>query len=152
MKITKIIIGSDHGGFKLKNELIGFLKKKKLNVEDCGTYSEDSCDYPKIAFSVAKKVSKNKNLRGILICKSGIGNVIVANKVKGIRAALCYNVICAKLSRQHNDANVLVLGARFIKKNLAQKITLAWLRTEFEGGRHLRRVNQIKKLERCGAC
>ncbi|MEW5758774.1 MAG: ribose 5-phosphate isomerase B [Candidatus Omnitrophota bacterium] len=148
----KVLIGSDHGGFKLKNELVNFLKQKKIIVEDLGTHSEDSCDYPIVAFNVAKKVSKDKNSKGILICKSGIGNSIVANKVKGIRAALCYNLLSAKLSRQHNDANILVLGARFTKKELAKKIALTWLKTDFEGGRHLRRVNQIKKIEGKGIC
>lgn len=148
----RVIIGSDHGGFRLKNDLVDFLKRKKFIVKDFGAYSEDSCDYPLIAFKVAREVAREKNTRGILICKSGIGNSIAANKVKGIRAALVFNLTSAKLSRQHNDANILVLGARFTKKELAKRIALIWLKTKFVGGRHLRRINQIKRIERCGRC
>lgn len=148
----RVIIGSDHGGFRLKNDLVDFLKRKKFIVKDFGAYSEDSCDYPLIAFKVAREVAREKNTRGILICKSGIGNSIAANKVKGIRAALVFNLTSAKLSRQHNDANILVLGARFTKEELAKRIALIWLKTKFVGGRHLRRINQIKRIERCGRC
>ncbi len=143
----KIAIGSDHRGFKLKNSLIEFLKKKKYRVEDKGTFSSDSCDYPVYCFRTAAAVAKKKAERGILICKTGIGSAIAANKVKGARAALVHNVKGAKFSRLHNDANILVFGADFVDVNLAKRIVSAWLSTEFEGGRHLRRVRQIKKIE-----
>jgi len=145
--MKKLIIGSDHAGFKLKSEIIKFLKKKGFLVKDAGTFCEESCDYPVFASAVAGAVSQGKFKRGILICKSGIGNSIVANKFKGVRAALCYNVKAAQLSRQHNDSNVLVLGSAFVKNALAKRITFVWLNTEFVGGRHLRRVNLIKKIE-----
>ena len=144
----KIAIGSDHGGFKLKEQITKFLKRKEYKVMDFGTNSEQSCDYPLIAYSVAKSVSRKDSKRGILVCKSGIGNSITANKVKGIRAALCYNIKAAKLSRKHNDANVLVLGALFIDFAKASKMIDIWLNTEFEGGRHLRRVKQIERIEK----
>ncbi|MFC1710027.1 ribose 5-phosphate isomerase B, partial [Candidatus Omnitrophota bacterium] len=128
-----------------KQQIVKYLKKKN-QVKDFGTHSEGSCDYPLIARQVAKSVAKKKYRRGILICKSGIGNSIVANKVKGIRAALCYNVGAAKLSRRHNDANVLALGALFTNIKKSKEIIDAWLKTEFEGGRHLRRVKQIERI------
>ncbi|MDD4909753.1 MAG: ribose 5-phosphate isomerase B [Candidatus Omnitrophica bacterium] len=144
----KIVIGADHGGFKLKEELLRFLKKKGIEVSDFGTYSEESCDYPEISYRVARAVSKKQYNRGILICKSGIGNSIVANKVRGVRAALAYNLKAAEFSRRHNDANVLVLGASFVTGDTAKKIVDAWLNTEFEGGRHSRRVRQISAIEK----
>ena len=144
----KIAIGSDHGGFKLKQQIIEFLKKKKYKLKDFGTYSKRSCDYPEIAYKVAQSVSKESFDRGILICKTGIGNCITANKVKGIRAALCYNVKAARLSREHNDSNVLVLGALFSNVVKAKKMINVWLNTEFEGGRHLRRIKQIERIEK----
>ena len=146
--MMKIIIGSDHAGFKLKSKISALLKKKGFSVKDAGTYSEASCDYPVYAYAVAREVSKGKFKRGILICKSGIGNSIVANKLKRVRAALCYNVKAARLSRRHNDANILILGAGFIKSDTAKKMVSAWLDTKFEGGRHKRRVNLIKKIEK----
>ena len=146
--MKRIIIGSDHAGFKLKNEIIKLLKKKRFFVRDVGAFCEESCDYPVFASAVAKAISLGKYKKGILICKSGIGNSIVANKFKGVRAALCYNVLAARLSRQHNDSNVLILGSAFVKKALARKIVDVWINTEFEGGRHLRRVNLIKKIEK----
>ena len=142
-----IVIGSDHGGFSLKEKLKVFLMKRGYKVKDIGCFNTESCDYPKYAYVVAQEVSSGKFPQGILICKSGIGNSIVANKVKGIRAALCYNLKAARLSRQHNDANLLVLGSLFIKEALAKRMVSAWLTTEFEGGRHLRRVKQIKEIE-----
>ncbi|MCM8770333.1 MAG: ribose 5-phosphate isomerase B [Candidatus Omnitrophica bacterium] len=146
--MKKIIIGSDHAGFSLKSELVIFLKKKGFSVKDIGTYSLESCDYPLIAYNLAKEISQAKFKRGILICKTGIGNTIVANKLIGVRAALCYNIKAARLSRQHNDANVLVLGAEFVKSALAKRIVWTWLITPFVGGRHLRRIRQIKRIER----
>ncbi len=144
-----IFIGADHRGFILKGKIGEFLKSKGYQVVDEGTHTEGAmCDYPKIAFKVAKKVAQSKNNRGILICMTGIGNAIAANKVRGIRAALCYNKEAAYLSRAHNDANVLVLGAKFVTQKELMAIITTWLKTEFEGGRHLRRVNQIKKMEK----
>lgn len=146
--MKRIFIGSDHAGFKLKEKIIAYLKEKGLKPEDLGTYSEESCDYPEIAGSLARKILRSKENRGILVCKSGIGNSIVANRFSGIRAALCYNLAAARLSREHNDSNVLVLGAAFIKTGLAKRIVSTWLNTRFAGGRHQRRLNKIKKIER----
>jgi ribose 5-phosphate isomerase B len=145
--MEKIIIGSDHGGFALKEKLKIFLEKKGLKVKDIGPYSAERCDYPEFAYAAAKEVSIGKFKKGILICKTGIGNSIVANKLPRVRAALCYNVKAAKLSRQHNDSNMLVLGASFVNEKLARKITSAWLTEPFAGGRHQRRINQIRKIE-----
>ncbi|MCX5708496.1 MAG: ribose 5-phosphate isomerase B [Candidatus Omnitrophica bacterium] len=145
--MEKIIIGSDHGGFALKEKLKIFLEKKGLKVKDVGPYSAQRCDYPEFAYAAAKEVSIGKFKRGILICKTGIGNSIVANKLPRVRAALCYNVKAAKLSRQHNDSNMLVMGASFVDEKLARKITSVWLVEPFAGGRHKRRINQIRKIE-----
>ena len=144
----KIAIGSDHGGFLLKRELIKFLDSKKITVADMGTHSEESCDYPLYAKKVATAVANNEFDKGILICKSGIGMSMSANKVKGARAALCWDIRGAKSSRLHNNANVLCLGADKISLNLAKKIVGVWLATGFEGGRHLRRVKQMDKIGR----
>ena len=143
----KIFIGSDHRGFNLKSRLIMFLESRGYKVVDKGTYSVDSCDYPNIAFEVARSVARTRNSVGILICKTGIGNSMVANKVKGARAALCYNKKAARLSREHNDANVLVLGADFVKGPALKQLITVWLNTDFQGGRHKRRVSQISKIE-----
>lgn len=148
--MSKIAIGCDHGGFALKQKLLPFLKKLGLQILDAGTFSEESMDYPDTAYKVASAVSRKKAGRGILICKSGIGNCIVANKVRGVRAALCYNIKAAKLSRMHNDANVLVLGSVFTGESKAKKMIRAWLDTPFEGGRHLRRIKKIERIE--GLC
>lgn len=142
-----IAIASDHAGFSLKEKLKPYLLSKKLTVKDMGTYSKDRCDYPNFAFALAKEVSRGKIKQGILICKSGIGNSMVANKLPGVRAALCYNVKAARLSREHNDSNVLVLGSAFVSVKTAKKIVAAWLKAEFQGGRHKRRLDQIKKIE-----
>lgn len=144
----RIAIGSDHGGFKLKKGLIGYLKKRGHSVIDAGCFSEESCDYPQYSHEVAVLVSGKKADRGIAICKSGIGNSIVANKVKGIRAALCHSLPQARLSREHNDANVLILAAMYTPPALAKRITSGWLKAKFSGGRHARRVRQITRLER----
>jgi len=147
-----IYIGADHRGFVLKGKIKKFLADRGYHVVDVGTYERDvSCDYPKTALQVAKKVACDKQARGIIVCMSGIGNSIVANKVKGIRAALCYNKTAARLSREHNDANVLALGSKFVTKKELYAIITIWLKTPFEGGRHLRRVNQIRSIER-GLC
>jgi len=144
----KIFIGSDHGGFALKNKAIKFLESKGYRVWDAGTYTLDSCDYPIAAFRVARSVAIEKNSAGILICRSGIGSSIAANKIPGIRAALCFNERAARLSREHNDANILVLGADFINKKAVNKIINTWLNAKFQGGRHKRRVDQISHIEK----
>lgn len=146
--MKRIVIAADHGGFSLKEKLKPYLEKEGFKIRDLGTHSKDSCDYPDLAYSLAKAVSQGKYKRGILICKSGIGNSIVANRLPGVRAALCYNVKAARLSREHNDSNVLTLGALFVNLNLAKKILKVWLNTAFQGGRHQRRLNQIKKIEK----
>jgi len=145
--MNEILIASDHAGFVLKEKLKRYLQKKGIAVKDLGTYSKERCDYPEYAYNLAKAVSSGKYKRGILACKSGIGDSIVANKVAGVRAALCYNLKAAKLSRQHNDSNVLVLGSAFVKADLAKRMVSVWLNTKFSGGRHLRRVKQISEIE-----
>lgn len=146
--MKSIVIGSDHGGFALKDSLVKYMQRSLgMRVKDMGTFSEESCDYPQYAYAVAQAVSAGKFSRGILICKSGIGNSIVANKLPRVRAALCYNETAAELSRQHNDSNVLVLGSRFVDEATAKKILKVWLTTKFEGGRHRRRVGQIRNIE-----
>jgi ribose 5-phosphate isomerase B len=143
-----VLIASDHAGFRLKQKIKFYLDKLGLKVIDLGAYSQERCDYPKFAYALAKDISQKKQGRGILICKSGIGNSIVANKFPGVRAALVYNVKAARLSRKHNDSNVLVLGAAFVNFALAQRIIRVWLNTEFQGGRHKRRLNQLREIER----
>ena len=146
--MKKIIIGSDHAGFRLKEALKPYLEKLGFIVKDAGTYSQESCDYPLIAEYVARQVSKRRFLRGILICKTGIGNSIAANKVSRVRAALCYNIEVARLSRQHNNSNVLVLGADYVKTGIAKRIVRVWLKAKFQGGRHRRRIKQIGVIEK----
>jgi ribose 5-phosphate isomerase B len=151
--MKKIVVGADHGGFRLKEVLKVFLEEKGYSVKDVGTYSQERCDYPKTAYAAAKEVSTGRFPWAVVICKSGIGNSIVANKLPRVRAALCYNVRAARLSRQHNDSNVLVLGSMFVTAGQAKRILSAWLTTPFEGGRHLRRIRQIRAIEegiRCG--
>lgn len=146
--MSKILIASDHAGFILKEKLRDFLGKKGIGVKDLGTYSKERCDYPLYAYELAKSISSGKSKRGILICKSGVGNSIVANRLPKVRAALCHCVRIAKLSREHNDSNVLVLGSAFVKADLAKKIVLAWLNTGFLGGRHLKRVKLIDRIDK----
>ncbi len=142
----KIAIGSDHGGFRLKEELIRFLQEEGINYKDFGTYSADSCDYPDIGHAVAKEVVAGQYDKGILICGTGIGIGIAANRIKGIRAALCHDTFSARASREHNDANILTLGERVIGPGLARDITKVWLEAEFQGGRHARRVGKIDNV------
>ena len=148
MSPKKIALGCDHGGFRLKEIIAAYLKKKDYIVIDFGAFSDEPMDYPDTAYEVARAVSLKKAGLGILVCKSGIGNCIVANKVDGVRAGLCYNLKAARLSRQHNDANVLVLGALFVSAARAKKMIDIWLKTPFEGGRHLRRLKKIERIER----
>ncbi len=147
----KILLGSDHGGYFLKEDLKDFLKGLGHEVVDYGAYSTDSCDYPDIAFLVATDLMAGKGDRAILVCGTGIGMCIAANKVKGIRAALCHDVFSAKASREHNDANVLTLGERVIGKGLAREIVHSWLEAEFTGERHRRRVEKIIRFEQNGS-
>ncbi len=140
----KIAIGSDHGGFKLKEEVKKHLKKRSIVFRDLGTFSEESVDYPDIAKKVAKAVASKKYRFGILVCGTGLGMAMAANKAAGIRAAVCHNVYTAKMSRAHNDANILSLGGRVLKRAAAMKIVDAFLKTPFEGGRHLRRIKKIE--------
>ena len=145
--MIKIAIGSDHGGYELKAGLIKFLQGEKYAVEDMGTHSKDACDYPMIGFEVAKAVSDGKADRGVLICKTGVGMAIIANKMKGIRAAACYDKEMAASSREHNDCNIIVLAANYTKLDGAKEILKLWLKTEAAGDRHARRVKQIKDIE-----
>ena len=145
--MKKITVGADHGGFALKEQLKKYLESKGISVKDVGTYSEERCDYPQFAYAAAKEVSDGRSARAVIICKSGIGNSIVANKLPRVRAALCHNIMSARLSRQHNDSNVLVMGSLFVNPGLAKKMLNIWLSTEFEGGRHSKRLRQIRKIE-----
>ena len=142
-KKIKIILASDHAGFKLKEEIKKFLIKKRKEIMDLGTDSHSSVDYPDFAHSLAKKIKNDSKLLGILVCGSGIGMDIVANKHKNIRAALCYSVKSTRLSREHNNANVMAIGARLTKKKVALKCVDTFLKTKFKGGRHLRRIKKI---------
>jgi len=146
--MNKIVIAADHGGFALKQKLGAYLEKKGFLVKDLGTYSPERCDYPVFAYELALEVSCKRYARGILICKSGIGSSIVANRLAGVRAALCYNSKAARLCREHNDSNILVLGSSFVNVALAKRILAIWLETKFKGGRHLKRLSQIKVIER----
>ena len=141
--MKKIFISSDHAGFKLKEHIKSFLKKKKYSFIDLGPDNDNRVDYPDYAHSAAKKVKINKNYRAILVCGSGIGMNIAANRHKNIRAAQCYNVKSTKLSRLHNDANIITLGSRVLSKKNALNCISIFLKTKFEGGRHLRRVKKI---------
>ena len=142
-----IAIGCDHGGLTLKKCLIQYLEKNKIEYKDFGTYTEQSCDYPDIAIKLAVSVAKKEYEKGILICGTGIGMSIAANKVKGIRAALCHDVFSAKATRKHNDANIMTCGERVIGQGLFLEIVDAFLNTDFEGGRHSTRVNKISEFE-----
>lgn len=142
-----IAIGSDHGGFKLKEEIKKMLTEQNVEFRDFGTHSAQSIDYPEIACKVGQAVIDGECTRGIIICGTGIGVSIAANKMKGIRAALCHDVFSAQMSREHNDANILTMGERVIGPGLACMIALTWLKTEFAGGRHGRRVDMISQLE-----
>ncbi len=143
----KIGIGADHRGYKTKECLKKYLEAKGYKIKDFGTEGNVSCDYPDIAFPLASEISRRKITRGILLCSTGIGMSIAANKVKGAYAALCMNEDMAKMSRLHNNANILALGASLLSKERITKIVDVWLSQDFEGGRHRRRFNKIKKEE-----
>lgn len=140
--ISKILIGSDHGGYKLKIEIIKHLNSMNIEVKDFGCYSEESCDYPVIAKSVAEAVQES-GIPGILVCGTGIGMSIAANRFNGIRASHCTDTFTARMTRMHNDSNILCLGERITGIGLALDIVDIWLKTEFEGGRHLKRINML---------
>lgn len=144
MKNLKIAIGSDHGGYLLKAKIIDFLKEEGYEVEDFGTNSPDSVDYPLIAKTVSNEIVQKNCELGILICGTGLGMSISANKIKGIRAIACSDTCSARYSRAHNNANVLCFGERIIGEELAKDICKIWLETEFEGGRHLNRINMFE--------
>ena len=143
IKLKKVILASDHAGFRLKEEIKKFLIKKRKKILDLGTKNTNSVDYPDYAHLLSKKMKRNKNQLGILVCGSGTGMSMAANKHKNIRAALCYNIKSAKLSRSHNNANVMTIGSRLIKKRVALQCVNAFLKTDFDGGRHTRRVKKI---------
>ena len=143
-----IAIGSDHGGYKLKEEIKRYLEEKEIQYIDCGTENEESVDYPIIAKEVAKKVQNKECEEGIVICRSGIGMSIVANKFKGIRCAKCDNEQEAKFSKMHNNSNVLALGADYISVSEAICIVRTWIATQFEGGRHEERIKIIEEIEK----
>lgn len=145
-----VAIGADHGGYELKQQIVEFLIAQGHQVQDCGTHSPESVDYPDFAVLVARAVAGGEAERGILICGTGIGMSIAANKVQGARAAVCTNCYMARLSRQDNDANVLCLGGRVLGPGLALDIVQAFLSSEFAGGRHARRVDKISTLEKQG--
>ena len=143
IKINNIVMASDHAGFKLKEDIKNFLLKKRKKVLDLGTNNTNSVDYPDFAHRLSKKIKKNSKQLGILVCGSGIGMDMTANKHKNIRAALCYSVKSARLSRLHNNANVIAIGSRLTSRNVALKCVSTFIETKFEGGRHLRRVKKI---------
>lgn len=142
----KIAVASDHGGFKYKEIIKKYLSNKGIEIIDFGTHDENSCDYPDYIQKAAVALSNGEVDYSIGVCSSGIGVSIVANKFKGVRAALCHNIETAKLSRQHNNANFLALGQKFVDENILIELVETWLNTEFEGGRHQRRVEKIELL------
>ena len=143
----RIAIGCDHAGFALKRHVVGVLKTLGHDVDDRGTQSEEPVDYPPICADVARAVAEGAADRGIVIGGSGQGEQIAANKVRGVRAALCNDLYTARMSRAHNDANVLAMGGRIVASGLADEIVALWLKTPFEGGRHQRRIDQIAEIE-----
>ena len=146
-KIKKIAIASDHRGYGMKEAIVGFLKRKNYKVVDCGTHSERAVDYPDFVMDAAEKVGNGVCDRAIGLCYTGIGSSIAANKVPGVRAALVHSVKEAQLSRAHNDANMLILGAGFLPKEILNNVIQTWLTTPFAGGRHERRLDKIQEYE-----
>ena len=146
--MKKIIIGSDHGGFELKKHLISFIMGLGYEIVDYGCYTSDPVDYPDIAVSVAQDISVSLESKGIIVDGTGVASAIVANKIRNIRATPCTDEFTAHSAREHNDSNILTLGARILDAKLAQKIVKMWLKTTFGGGRHERRVNKIREIEK----
>ncbi len=147
MSSEKIALGADHAGFRLKEQLRDYLNNKGYSVEDLGTHSDESADYPDFAAQVSRQVAEGKAQFGVLVCGSGLGMAMAANKIPGIRAATCTDTVAASLSRAHNNANVLALGGRLLDEPTARSILDVWLSTPFEGGRHEKRITTIHKLE-----
>jgi len=143
---TPIIIGSDHAAYQMKEKIKAYIIKIGVDIEDVGAYSEDSVDYPDFGIKVASSVSKSKFKRGILLCGTGIGMSMVANKFPHVRAALCNDLFSAGMSRRHNNSNILVMGGRVIGETLAMEILKAWLETPFDGGRHQLRIKKFDNL------
>lgn len=143
-----IALGSDHGGFDLKETVKAYLDKENIPYKDFGCSNKESCDYPIFGRAAAEAVASGECEKGIVICTTGIGISIAANKVKGVRCALCSDTLSAEMTRRHNDANMLAMGAGMIGKNLAERIVEVFLNTEFEGGRHARRVGLIEDMEK----
>lgn len=146
-RAASIVIGSDHAGFALKEVIKEYLSVLNFNIEDCGTHDEASVDYSDFGIKVAEKVSSGEYSRGILICGTGLGMSMVANRFKFARAALCSDLFSARMSRLHNDANILVMGGRVIGTELAKEIVRVWLETEFEGGRHKKRIEKFDRIQ-----
>lgn len=144
----KIAIGCDHGGITLKDSIVNYLEERGVQIEDFGTFGTDSVDYPDYAYKVARSVADGRADKGILMCGTGIGISIAANKVNGIRCALCHNSETARLTALHNDSNVLAMGGRVIDSDTAVDIVKTWLDTPFEGGRHINRINKISEIEK----
>ena len=145
--MKKIAIASDHGGFDLKESLIGSLQDKGLEIDDLGPANADSVDYPEYGIKLAEAILEKKVERGIVICGTGVGMSIVVNRFPGIRGTLCSDVYTAKMCREHNDSNILIMGGRVIEKDLALEIVGIWLKSEFEGGRHQRRLDKISEID-----
>ena len=147
IKLNKIFktacIASDHAGYKLKEDIKNYLIDKNFSIFDVGPFNDESVDYPDYAKKLGNRIKRKKSDMGILVCGSGTGMAISANKIKSIRAAVCYNLKSTRLSRQHNNANIITLGSRLINKKLSFKLVVTFLKTKFEGGRHLRRVKKI---------
>ena len=144
--MKKIAIASDHGGFDLKESVIYSMREKGLEIDDLGPYSDVSVDYPDYGIKLAQAIVEQKVERGIVICGTGVGMSIVVNRFPGIRGTLCSDAYTAKMCREHNDSNILIMGGRVISKDLALEIVMIWLKTEFEGGRHQRRLDKINEI------
>ena len=140
-----IALASDHGGFDLKEEVKKHLQERNTEFKDFGTFDKNSCDYPDFGVQAARAVANGECEKGIVICTTGIGISIVANKIKGVRCALCSETTSVRLTREHNDANVLTMGARVVGVDLAKDVVLTWLKTEFEGGRHQTRIDMLEE-------
>ena len=144
----RIALGNDHVGLELKNKLDIYLEKKKIDVKHFGAFTDERMDYPEIGFKVAEAISEGKLISGILICGTGVGMSIAANRVNGIRAVVCSEPYSAKMAREHNDANILCIGARVIGSEMAQMILEQWFNSKYEGNRHQRRVDMINNYEK----
>ena len=145
--MKKIAIASDHGGFDLKESLVGTLRDKGFEIDDLGPSNADSVDYPDYGIKLAQAIVEQKVERGIVICGTGVGMSIVVNRFPGVRGTLCSDIYTAKMSREHNDSNILIMGGRVIGKELALEIVEIWLNTKFEGGRHQRRIDKINEID-----